>query len=708
MPSTCVSTRYPTLKLQQEPIALERTSVSSSQDTEHKYQSQSRDLSVVSIVQAAAFPAEPLGSTNKVELNRNSKGHPLVRDPNIEYARRTSNGPVGRPRTTSGTYTENGQRRMERQEARALRTALEDMDLQDEARLFAAARDEASDLVWHHQHPNAPYQPLQPPRKDWDALKRTSYRRSMGAAAEQSSIVAQANGAQVETTFNNHSRYTDTQGPSNWSSLSHQLQRLPTDQNTRLVSAGEIHELWDPPQKKAYMNLGQEIPFIATRKCSWGKTRNISRSSKSGLFKDSGDHIYEGPDTGQEGEELLGRSTTVDPRPLQVKLRNLVHHQEGNPVFLVSPTDDVFSTPKTSTLGPQSTGNSAYATSEPPHTLPMPVKEQSAEDSHATPMKDGKEIRSKEIRDATSMKLRDRSPKLPRPTFVSNRHDRPIVSFDRSWKPAEDGAQNGAGPTLLDVGRRGLKEPMQTTSQAVVDRTLTENNGPFCVKPGVQDRRRGSFSTSNSGQLSSVPVINVVEPPMIIEPSTQIASLPQKPSAPAQHRPLPEPGQNRNRPTQQHSQRELPAHHDPARDAHKGAALCVQCGVAIAGRTLNAGGSRFHPECFRCFHCRDALECVAFYPEPEAKSTERLSKARETVGENSSSCLDDGDWSPRFYCHLDFHELFSPRCRSCKTPIEGEVVLACGGEWHVGHFFCAQCGDVSYPLRSYVLLGGCC
>jgi hypothetical protein len=47
---------------------------------------------------------------------------------------------------------------------------------------------------------------------------------------------------------------------------------------------------------------------------------------------------------------------------------------------------------------------------------------------------------------------------------------------------------------------------------------------------------------------------------------------------------------------------------------------------------------------------------------------------------------------------LDYHEFFSPRCKSCKTPIEGEVVVACGAEWHVGHFFCAQCGDVSFFL----------
>jgi hypothetical protein len=25
------------------------------------------------------------------------------------------------------------------------------------------------------------------------------------------------------------------------------------------------------------------------------------------------------------------------------------------------------------------------------------------------------------------------------------------------------------------------------------------------------------------------------------------------------------------------------------------------------------------------------------------------------------------------------------------------VVVACGAEWHVGHFFCAECGDVRFP-----------
>lgn len=93
---------------------------------------------------------------------------------------------------------------------------------------------------------------------------------------------------------------------------------------------------------------------------------------------------------------------------------------------------------------------------------------------------------------------------------------------------------------------------------------------------------------------------------------------------------------------------------------------------------------------------------MAFYPEPDQAREERIARIRaraagqyveERVGQTH---LEDGDELLRFYCHLDYHEFFSPRCKSCKTPIEGEVVVACGAEWHAGHFFCAQCGDVSH------------
>ncbi|KAF8461885.1 hypothetical protein BDZ91DRAFT_797655 [Kalaharituber pfeilii] len=112
-------------------------------------------------------------------------------------------------------------------------------------------------------------------------------------------------------------------------------------------------------------------------------------------------------------------------------------------------------------------------------------------------------------------------------------------------------------------------------------------------------------------------------------------------------------------------------------------ASCTTCGTSIAGRIVSALGNRFHPDCFRCYHCNEKLEHVGFFPEPEKNKNARA----EAVG-----CMPH-ELDKRFYCHLDFHELFSPRCKNCQTPIEGEVVVACGETWHVGHFFCAECGD---------------
>ena len=104
---------------------------------------------------------------------------------------------------------------------------------------------------------------------------------------------------------------------------------------------------------------------------------------------------------------------------------------------------------------------------------------------------------------------------------------------------------------------------------------------------------------------------------------------------------------------------------------------------------------------------------MAFYPEPEAKRSERLDRiAKRARGIDIPDVIgqgiaEDGDDNLRFYCHLDFHELFSPRCRNCKTPIEGEIVVACGGEWHVGHFFCAECGDVSLICAARLSTSSC-
>lgn len=69
---------------------------------------------------------------------------------------------------------------------------------------------------------------------------------------------------------------------------------------------------------------------------------------------------------------------------------------------------------------------------------------------------------------------------------------------------------------------------------------------------------------------------------------------------------------------------------------------CASCGKSISGHVLSAMGKKWHPDHFVCKKCGITLEHVAFFEK-------------------------DGD--P--YCHLDFHELFSPKCGYCETPIEG-------------------------------------
>ncbi|KAH9865749.1 hypothetical protein J1614_009336 [Plenodomus biglobosus] len=203
----------------------------------------------------------------------------------------------------------------------------------------------------------------------------------------------------------------------------------------------------------------------------------------------------------------------------------------------------------------------------------------------------------------------------------------------------------------------------------------------------------------NAPSISVTPAIAPSVPTINVNGSTGFGPAASK-------RPLPVPGRH-NAKSHSYSGAATPRTHWTPTTVRTGA-LCTQCALPIAGRIVSAAGLRFHPECFTCYQCGEHLECVAFYPEPPNKHAERVSRMRARMSGQDIAHLpthptpedmarlehDDGtDESLRFYCHLDFHELFSPRCKSCKTPIEGEVIVACGAEWHAGHFFCAQCGD---------------
>ncbi|KAI8369996.1 hypothetical protein BD560DRAFT_397323 [Blakeslea trispora] len=94
-----------------------------------------------------------------------------------------------------------------------------------------------------------------------------------------------------------------------------------------------------------------------------------------------------------------------------------------------------------------------------------------------------------------------------------------------------------------------------------------------------------------------------------------------------------------------------------------GGIRCDGCDQPLSGQAITTSGKRWHTHCFQCQACRQNLEHIAFY-EKEGLP----------------------------YCALDYHELFSPRCDFCKTPIEEHSISAIGKTYHPGHFFCRECG----------------
>lgn len=90
---------------------------------------------------------------------------------------------------------------------------------------------------------------------------------------------------------------------------------------------------------------------------------------------------------------------------------------------------------------------------------------------------------------------------------------------------------------------------------------------------------------------------------------------------------------------------------------------CDGCDDPVSGQTFKTNGKHWHPDCFKCQSCRQNLVHIAYY---------------------------ENQGLP--YCALDYHELFSPRCDFCKTPIEEHSISALGKTYHAGHFFCRECG----------------
>lgn len=102
---------------------------------------------------------------------------------------------------------------------------------------------------------------------------------------------------------------------------------------------------------------------------------------------------------------------------------------------------------------------------------------------------------------------------------------------------------------------------------------------------------------------------------------------------------------------------------------------CANCYEPLAtGRVITASGKRYHPSHFTCFECDTPLEHVEFY-------------THEAPGDTAVGALKE------LYCHFDYHELFSPRCHVCTTPVIRGGIKALNNVYHSEHFFCALCSQ---------------
>ena len=574
-----------------------------------------------------------------------SAGRPLAQGPRtIPIRKNVSPTNFSKPANVSPNtgYLESAQRRMEREEARSLRDALEEMDNQDDVRIHQAAQDEATELVWMHQNPESPlknpYAPYRNPDIDGNR-GGGSLKQSLG-------------GQRLSSSQQGHGQWSPSNKSTNDSSgddLVYKKQRQPVLE-TDGANKRKIGTFRNRP--RVNFELPQDVTSSNSKDDIEPRQRNVSNDSSKGVFRNPNDHIYEEPEDPHNQVEderpIFSRSA---PSALRSKPRNSplqgsrpLPNRSSNPDFANKLSRfEIHKNPPTQSRNPQYKMNDHVSdfSSHPKEEEPVPKK-------------DGIEIRSDDIRGATSKKLKDRSEKLPMPVAVSDRVGRPIVSFDPSWKRTEEQPKRTHDSLSRHESPPQKPAPPPTAPTIQVSEAppipvinLPDDKEPTISEMGASSKTRDRVDGPSSESKRSLP---------------RRDASPKKPASALQDR-----------------------WYSPYSRAGVPTARCESCTLPISGKIVTAAGSRFHPECFMCHHCQTPLECVAFYQEPEARRQERLA---ETPSD------DEEARSLRFYCHLDFHELFSPRCKSCKTPIEGEVVVACGAEWHVGHFFCAECGDV--------------
>lgn len=547
-----------------------------------------------------------------------------------------------------------------------MREALDMIDARDEeTTIYTAAQQEAADLVWKHRNPQAAEAEKTAPYFNPDVPNSKSYGDQLGNKTQRSSrnVSDSSTGSSASDGTRRSSQSSKKPHSRELSRALKDLQIASDERATAIVSAAATN-----------------------RRRSSGQ-RHVSNGSSKGVFRNPEDQIYEEPQTLSNH----GRTSQTFEPPLQSRTRNTFIRGSRplpqKPGVTFAPEQSRFNRIDIYKNPPSQTRNAAYTANEG-HAPPKPVEEGEEKPKSA----DDVEIRGDDIRAATSMKMKDRSAKLPKPVAVSDQLGRPIVSFDPAWRPLSDSPRSS-----LDTARPVIKLTESPRNSRDIERPLprplpskyqTISSAPVVPTISLPEETDNGIPSIQVDSGDS-PTINVSPPAINVSgPSINVAGPGQPPANP-RPAPRPLPKHASTTPASMLTNKRLPWLRSGVPGAP--AISCSSCSLPISGRIVTASGSssgslkaRFHPECFACYHCQANLECVAFFPEPDVHRQKRL---------DAEGMAETDETDVRFFCSLDYHELFSPRCKSCKTPVEGEVIVAAGAEWHVGHFFCGECGD---------------
>ncbi|KXJ89200.1 hypothetical protein Micbo1qcDRAFT_235524 [Microdochium bolleyi] len=637
----------------------------------------------------------------------------------------------------TATYIERGQRWMEKEEAVSLRQAMVDMDLKDksqkpsdqaadaqedpeDSRLYNAALDEAAELVWQHQNGVKPPEPGAPYAYKAH-LRRDSYAHARAASAGRygSDIAVTGLARDAARSVSCHSSGSEGR-------------TTPEEDRKSLEQSRRASE--ESVNAKTYGSLGRTGRRTSSHRRRSSLKRNISGEVQKPF---SGDQIWEEPESNtQDRSQKLSQQPVKPEEPLKPNQGNAtvataaVSKAAAEPSATRAPPSafKLWSRREIHQNPPSQSRNAGYTTNSP-------FDRRKKQDQDDVPKKNGIEIRGDDIRQATSMRLQDRSAKLPTPSAVSDSPGRPIVSFDKTWKAPEQGTDSRpdvAKPVPVEFRQQEAKRPTPPPPIPAVSITSHVNAAPsppkkpavsppipsICIEgdtgptvptivvgdnpptiptivlPGDDD-----FDDNDHNSVPGIPTIVTPDDENTNSRNGTPSTATTRPSA----RPLPTPTK-RGTPNQQaHSWDERRrSHWSPAPSAaSRSTATCHECQLPIEGRVVALGGSqeKFHPQCFRCYTCGTRLEALEISPEPDNFRAERLDRIRrraagELLEEVPGQTMgEDGDDRLRFFCHLDWHEHFAPRCKHCKTSILGEHIIALGQHWHYGHFFCAECGD---------------